>query len=481
MNIVMVSSEALPFSKTGGLSDVVFSLSKEFVKLGNNVSIVLPYYENVDYTKLPKTKPIYELLVKMNWREYKVGVVHAYFEGIDFYLIKNEYYFKRDGFYGFFDDGERFAFFQNATIELLRKFVFKVDVVHVHDWQAGMIPCLLKEKYRKDEQLNDIKTVLTIHNPLFKGFFNKDSLFDFYGLDERLYTNGSVRFEEKVSTLKAGIHYADKITTVSPTHAYELTTPEGSKGLWYEMTLRNDDFQGILNGIDSDFFNPKTDKLIVKNYDIDTYKTGKRACKVAFCNKYHLNPDLPLFAVISRLSDQKGLDLIFAMADFSSYTGGNFAVVGSGEKYAEDYFNGLYSRNPHHIMVYIGYEEKLAHELYSACDFLIMPSQFEPCGISQMIAQAYGALPIVRATGGLKDSVLPYHEIENGNEVTFADGFSFTNYNVSEAIKAVGEATNLYVKEPDLIDTLIQNAMKLDNSWLVSAKKYLELYNSIIK
>ena len=288
MNIVMVSSEALPFSKTGGLSDVVFSLSKEFVKLGNNVSIVLPYYENVDYTKLPKTKPIYELLVKMNWREYKVGVVHAYFEGIDFYLIKNEYYFKRDGFYGFFDDGERFAFFQNATIELLRKFVFKVDVVHVHDWQAGMIPCLLKEKYRKDEQLNDIKTVLTIHNPLFKGFFNKDSLFDFYGLDERLYTNGSVRFEEKVSTLKAGIHYADKITTVSPTHAYELTTPEGSKGLWYEMTLRNDDFQGILNGIDSDFFNPKTDKLIVKNYDINTYKTGKRACKVAFCNKYHL-------------------------------------------------------------------------------------------------------------------------------------------------------------------------------------------------
>jgi starch synthase len=480
MKIAMVASESLPFSKTGGLGDVVFSLSREFVKEKHEVSIILPYYEFIDYSNFPKLTLFKSLDVSINRRKPSCDVYVASYEGITYYLIANKYYFGRDNYYGFFDDGERFAFFTNAVIELLRNIDVNFDVVHVHDRQPGMIPCLLHEKYRKDPKLNDIKTVLTIHNPLFKGYFSKDSLFDFYGLDSSLYDDGSVRLDDQVSTLKAGIKFSDKITTVSPTHAYELTTPEGSMGLWYDMTLRSHDFVGILNGINYEEYDPRKDPDIAKNYDLKTFKSGKRSCKVALCKKLNLNPDLPLFSVISRLADQKGLDLLFAMADFLSYTGGNIVVLGSGEQYAEDYFKGLEHRNPRHVVAKIGFDEVFAHELYAASDFFLMPSKFEPCGIGQMIAQHYGTIPIVRLTGGLKDSVLPYNGEAEADD-TFADGFAFSEYNVSEAIKVVGEAINLYIKEPDIIDRLAKNAMQVDHSWKSSAKKYIELYESIGK
>jgi starch synthase len=480
MKIVQAASECLPFSKTGGLSDVVYSLSKEYVKLGHNVSIIIPYYQNVNYEKLPQLKEIYSFKVKMNWRNSDATVVHCFYEGMDFYLIQNANYFARDTFYGYPDDGERFAFFQNAVIELIKHFAFSVDVLHCHDWQAGMLPCLLKEKYRKDNKLNDIKTVLTIHNPLFKGFMGRDSLYDLFGLDPKLFDNGSVRLDGQVSTLKAGIKFADKISTVSPTHAYELTTVEGSKGLWYDMTLRQNDFVGILNGMDTDFFNPETDKMIKFNYNLKTYKEGKRKNKEYFCKEYNLDPDLPLFIIISRLTSQKGLDLMDAMADFLSYTGGNIAVLGSGEKPAEDYFNDLYKRNSKHVMVYIGYNEALAHQMYAASDFLIMPSAFEPCGLSQMICQAYGSLPIVRRTGGLRDSVIPYNDYDDIQKVD-ANGFAFVNYNVNDANSCVKTALDVYVNEQNVFASLIENAMKVDHSWKTSALKYLDLYNSIKK
>ena len=477
MNILMVTSEALPFSKSGGLGDVVYSLSREYVKLKEKVSIIVPYYLHVDYTKYKELKKVDSFEVKMNWRKLNVNLYSIDHEGITYFFIDNPYYFGRNTFYGFYDDGERFAFFINAVVAFIKKHSEEFDVIHLHDWQTAMLPCLLKVRYQ-NENFGKIKTVLTIHNPLFKGYFSESSLFDFFELPYSLFLNGSVRLDSQVSTLKAGIRYADKITTVSKTHALELMTPEGSFGLWYDITLRKDDFCGILNGMDYAEFNPNKDKMIPFNYDNKNFIEGKSKCKNELCNKYNLDPTLPLYSIVSRLSDQKGLDLMFMMADFISYIGGNFCVLGSGERYAEDYFNSLYMRNSKHMMVYIGYSDSIAHQLYAASDFFLMPSKFEPCGLGQMIAQRYGTLPLVRETGGLKDSVIPYNrDIDNRER---ANGFSFKEYNVCEAIKLVGESMNLYTTNQELINNLKLNAMNTNNQWKKSAEEYLELYNTIL-
>ncbi|MFA7222261.1 MAG: glycogen/starch synthase, partial [Bacilli bacterium] len=260
MNIVMIASEANPIYKTGGLADVIYALSKQFVTLGHNVSVILPYYKQVGKLDLLKdASPVFKMTIKMNWRVFDSEVYNKEIDGIEYFFISNDRYFDRPNYYGYYDDGERFAFFSNAAIELIKLLPYKVDIVHVHDWQPGMIPCLLKVKHKDEPAYKNIKTVLTIHNPLFKGYFNQSSLWDLYDLPIWLYEKGDVQFENQVSTLKAGIHFADKITTVSPTHAFELTTPEGSKGLWYEMVLRKDDFIGILNGMDYGEFNPSKD------------------------------------------------------------------------------------------------------------------------------------------------------------------------------------------------------------------------------
>ena len=262
MNLLMVSSECLPFSKTGGLGDVAYSLSKELVKDGVSVSIATPFYGSIRKEKY-NFKSLYKFVVTMNWRKIETEVFHVEYEGIDYYLFKNDHYFNRNnGLYGYYDDGEVFAYFSNAVIEFMKLIPYKFDIVHVHDWQTAMIPCLIKNKFKDEKAFIDIKTVLTIHNPLFKGYFNGDSLYDLYGLDYSLFKEGKVRLENQVSTLKAGIVYSDKITTVSPTHADELKTPEGSKGLWYDLILRQDDFSGILNGMDYKEFDPSKDKII---------------------------------------------------------------------------------------------------------------------------------------------------------------------------------------------------------------------------
>ena len=481
MNIVMVSSECLPFSKTGGLGDVAYSLSKEFVKKGHNVSIVCPYYKKINFEKFKaEPKKLYEFDVQMNWRKPTCEVYHLLYEGMDYFFIKNDYYFGRDGgLYGFYDDGERFAYFANASTLLLKELPFKVDIVHVHDWQGGMIPCILKVKYWNDKVLNKIKTVLTIHNPLFKGYLNKDSLYDLFNLPTSLFDDGSVRLENQVSTLKAGIKFADKITTVSPTHAFELTTVEGSKGLWYDLVLRQNDFSGILNGMDQVEFDPSKDKSIYQTFNVKNFKENKNKNKIEFCKENNLDPELPLFAVVSRLTDQKGLDLIYGMADFLTHEGGNFAVLGSGERYAEDMFNGLYARNSKHTYVYIGYSDDIAHKLYASSDFFIMPSAFEPCGLGQMIAQRYGSLPLVRRTGGLKDSVICYDGERNNDDI--ANGFGFDEYSIVEAIKCTAQAMNVYNLKKDIFERLVKNALLTDHSWNDSADKYLALYSSIVK
>ena len=479
MNIAMISSEVLPFSKTGGLSDVSYSLSKEYVKLGHRVSIITPFYRDSDKKISKKLKKVMQIQVIMNWRKPLGNVFHVEYDGIDYYLIQNQQYFERGGLYGYYDDGERFAYFSLASLEVIKKLPYRIDVIHVHDWQSAMIPCLIKEKYFDDEVLANIKTCLTIHNPMFKGYLAKDSLFDLYNLGVHLFDEGKVRLDDQVSTLKAGITFSDKITTVSPTHAEELKTVEGSKGLWYDLNLRNDDFIGITNGMDYKEFNPSKDKFIYNNYGIKNVHSEKYINKINFAKKHDLNPDLPLYAVVSRLTSQKGLELIKAMADFLVSQGGNFALVGSGESDAENYFRELEGRYPHNVYCYIGYNNELAHELYASSDFFIMPSAFEPCGIGQMIAMRYGSLPIVRRTGGLKDTVIPLNEDDSNYKE--ATGIGFDNYDVLSAIKVVSKSLILYNGKKDIMKKVIVNALRSDHSWKKPAMKYIELYNSIKK
>lgn len=478
MNILMVSSESLPVSKTGGLADVCYSLSKEYVKLGHNVSIITPLYKGAKLSVFKNIKKVFSFKTVMNWREINTDVYHCLYKKVDYFLIDCPQYFKRDGFYGYFDDGERFAFFANSTIELMKRLPFKIDICHVHDWQAGMIPCLLKVKYKDDEFLSSIKTVLTIHNPLFKGYLSRESLFDLYNLSTDIYDNGKVRLENQVSTLKAGIVYSDKITTVSPTHREELLTKEGSKGLDYDLILRQDDFAGFINGMDYEEFNPQTDKTIFYNYKKSNVAFGKYKNKVELSDMFGLDPKLPMFAVVSRLTDQKGVNLILAMADFVSNEGGNFVLIGSGEQWAEDNLRALKDKNPNNVYVYFGYNEELAHKVYSASDFLIMPSAFEPCGLGQMIAHRYGSIPLVRRTGGLKDSVICLDD--NNKNYLKANGIGFDNFSVIESLKACAKALIIYSSKDGVFEQVRKNAMNVDHSWKLSANLYLGLYNELL-
>lgn len=477
MEILMATSECLPFSKTGGLGDVSYSLSSELSKLGNHVSIVVPYYRGVDSKY--KIKFLYTIEVKMNWRHIQTDVYHLVFDNIDYYFIANDYYFNRDGgLYGYYDDGERFAFFDLAVIELMKKLPTNIDILHVHDRQTGMLPCLLVEKYKNDPKLGNVKTVLTIHNPMFKGYFNPNSLYDLYELDYSIYEKGYVRLDDQVSTLKAGIRYANRITTVSPTHAEELLTPEGSKGLCYDLSLRKNDFKGIINGMDYKEFNHCKDPLIYVKFNNRNRKQGKRANKVAFCKEFGLDYEKPMYSVVSRLTDQKGIDLILAMAEFVLSCGATFCLVGSGDKNAEDKFNELYSKYPKNCKIYIGYNNELAHKIYVASDFFIMPSAFEPCGLGQMIAQRYGTLPIVRRTGGLKDSVIPFDYCNDNSDV--ANGFGFDEYSISAAIRTVAQTLLLYKTNKREFERMGLNAITCDHSWKKSCLEYIELYKSCL-
>jgi len=480
MNILMASSEALPFSKTGGLSDVVYSLSREFAK-EDTILVVTPFYKNIKLDGVKPLKKMFEFNVGMNWRNIFTEIYYAKYEHIHYFLVKNEYYFSRDGIYGYFDDGERFAYFSRAVIEFIKHLPFKIDILHSHDWQVGMLPCLIKNLYRDDALFKDVKTVLTIHNPLFKGYFNSDSLYDLYGLDYRLYEEGKIRLNNQVSTLKAGIVYADKITTVSPTHHLDLLSSYSNMGLEYDLTLRNDDFSGILNGINNEFFNPKKDKYIFKNYSYKNFKNGKKANKENFCSTYNLDPNKAVFTLISRLSEQKGLPLLYGMSEYILSRGMNLFILGSGEYGAECFFNNIRNRYPSNCFVYIGYNEELAHKLYAVSDFLLMPSQFEPCGLSQMIAQNYGTLPIVRLTGGLKDSVNPYKK-ENSREINMnSDGLGFESYYLDDGLSVINDAIRLYYDDKKLLNKIQLNAMQKDYSWKNSAKEYKDLYLSLIK
>ena len=478
MKIVMVSSEARPFCKTGGLADVVYSLSKELAVLGEEVSIILPYYDAIA-RQLPRSEldKAVSFSTHMSWRTQLVDVYHTKRDGIDYYFIENQQYFERGHIYGDFDDGERFGFFAMAAKEFLITKKLYPDIIHVHDWQAGMLPCIMKIDPLCQKKFAKTKYVFTIHNPAFQGLLPKFCLGDFYNLTDELFDNGSVRFKDQFSTLKAGIVFADKLTTVSPTHHFELLTPEGGMGLDGVLRYREWDFSGILNGIDYLEFNPNDDKVIAKSFTPNTLVSGKKANKEALCQELGIsNPEAPLYSLVTRITWQKGFDIIFPAVEELIARGANVVMLGSGEYHYEQKWEELKRRFPDRVGLYIGYSDPLAHKIYAGSDFFIMPSLFEPCGLGQMIAQRYGTLPIVRRTGGLRDSVICY----DGNNKETSNGFGFDEYSVYEMKRTAHYAFDVY-QDKKLLHQLMKNAMLTDNSWQKSTQEYLKLYKLLVK
>lgn len=466
MKIVNVSSEANPLIKSGGLGDVVYSLSRELAKAKNEVSIIIPFYKQIKNKNIDATYLGYDY-VDMSWRHQYIGIFHKLIDGVNYYLIDNEQYFGRDNLYGYDDDGERFAYFALAAQVVIAKYGLKPDIVHVHDWQAGMLPVLMKVHPIED---NRPHFVLTIHNPAFKGYLNRESLGDLYNLDVDLYDSGAVRFEGMVSTLKAAIYFVDKITTVSPTHRNELLTEEFSQGLCHVLEFRRDDFCGILNGVDTVEFDPEHDNRIAMKYSVKNFIRGKSENKKVLLQRMGLKDEFaPTFGIVSRLTYQKGIDLVVQNALHLLYRGANIVILGSGEYGLERAIQELRDAHPDKVAVYIGYNDELAHMIYAGCDFFLMPSLFEPCGIGQIAAQRYGTLPIARETGGLVDTV---HAEK--------DGFTFQYYDALSMRAVLDRALDVYYCDSAKMNEMIKTAMSLDRSWVESMKKYYALYEEVV-
>ena len=478
MNILMVAGESNPFAKSGGLADVVYALSKELVAEGNKVSVVIPFYKKIKETHMKEHMREYEMVttfpVYMSWRVQYCGVFRFNHEGIDYYFIDNEQYFYRDGLYGYDDDIERFAYFNLAVVELVLKLSLKLDVIHIHDWHAGMIPLLLQTDFRAAIDYYVPHFVLTIHNPAFQGRFDPYYLGDFFNLSDVYYRDGTVRFENSASFLKAAIVVSDKITTVSPNHAQELLNGEHAYGLQSVIKFREYDFLGIINGVDEGEFDPRTDEHIAMTYDEDSVLEAKKKNKRALLSKFNLkNPDLPLFAVVSRLTFQKGISLVLdAIPHISGKA--NIIILGSGEQELESRAKFLRECFSENVATYFGYNDDMAHKIYAASDFFLMPSLYEPCGIGQMIAHRYGSLPIVRTTGGLKDTVIGF----DGSNLDTADGFTFDDYCLEGLLGPCLSALDLYSYK-DERHKLIKNAMRKDHSWKSSSEMYYGLYKEI--
>ena len=471
MKILMVACEANPLIKVGGLGDVVYSLSKAYVKQKHDVAIVLPFYKSLKYQKTLITTFLGHIDVFLSWRKHTVGILKTTIDGITYFLIDAPYYFDRDGVYSYPDEHERWAAFVHAVRHMMPVIGFQPDIVHLHDWPAGMLPVLIKEKEKNNLFYQKMKFVLTIHSPAFQGDFSNDLIEDFYGLSRELYDNGNLRFQDRASTLKAAIVYCDRVTTVSKTHANELLTYEGSFGLHSILYLNRDKFSGILNGIDTDEWNPLTDPHLITPIIRQQLQTTKEKNKAQLFKIFGLeHPQYPLFGLVSRLTFQKGIQLILDNLDHFVQAGAKFIFLGAGESHLENQLKYFENKYPKAVRIVLGYNNPVAHQIYASSDFFLMPSLFEPCGISQMIAKRYGTLPIVRETGGLIDTVQGYPM--NGEQST---GFSFSHYSGDALGWAMNQAMTTY-QQPTLLKKLQTNAYDANHDWEASSRAYLDLY-----
>ena len=470
MKILYAASEAMPFAKSGGLADVAGALPKALVKDGLDARVVMPLYG--DLKMRDKLSYVTNFSVPVGWRSQYCGLFTAQVDGVTYYFLDNEYYFKRSGLYGFYDDGERFAFFSRAVLEMLFYLDFTPDIINCNDWQTGLVPVYLNLYYRHLDKFNRIKTIFTIHNIAYQGKYGLNILEDTCGIGKR--DQHIVEYDGCANFMKGAIECADKITTVSPTYAQEILDPWFSHGL--DDLLRGKQYKlcGILNGIDVDTNNPATDPVIAANYTAETYKVGKAACKEALQNRFGLQKDgSPIFAMVSRLVGMKGLDLVQSIADgLVNNEGVQLVVLGTGEYGYEAFFSDLAARHPGRVGVYIGFDSKLAQQIYAGADVFLMPSKSEPCGLAQMVACRYGTIPVIRETGGLRDSI-------QDSSMGKGNGFTFADYSAHSLYNACWRAKEAYWKKEDW-SHLVEYAMKCDFSWAISAKSYEGLYNETV-
>ncbi|WP_138417478.1 glycogen synthase GlgA [Aquibacillus sediminis] len=465
--VLFVASECTPFVKTGGLADVVGALPKVMNdKEKTEVRVILPLYRDIIDNWKEQLEWITSIYVPVGWRNQEASIYQLTHNGVHYYFVGNDYYFARHGVYGYYDDGERFIFFCQAVIHALDVLDFKPDVLHAHDWQAGLAIAFANII----EPIKELKTVFTIHNIKYQGILFKDAFHELFNLPAEHI--GGLEWNGLLNCMKAGIFHADKITTVSPTYAEEIKTPYYGEGLHPILIDRQEDLSGIINGVDLDEYNPMTDPNLFSNYKYSRIKKKENKQHMQETLGLPVDGDVPLYVIITRLVEQKGLHLLQAIIDEFLQDDVQFIVLGTGEEEFENFFSDAQQRHPDKLVAYIGFDEGLARKLYAAADFFVMPSLFEPCGLSQLIALQYKTIPIVRETGGLKDTVTPFNEHDGcGN------GFSFTNYNAHELLHVLRYSVTIY-HQADRWSSILKNVNKSHYSWDDSAHDYAKLYQS---
>lgn len=476
MKVLFAAAECAPFYKTGGLGDVAGALPKELKKQGIDIRVVLPFYTSLPQQYKDQLEDVCQFEVKVGWRNQFCGIKRLVNAGVTYYFVDNQYYFDRPGIYGFDDDGERFAFFSQSIIEMLEKIDFIPDVLHVNDYHTAMVPVLLKDKYSWIEKYQSIKTILTIHNLQFQGIYDQIVLSDLFDIGYNSFHMNGLEFYGNVNFLKGGIYYADLVTTVSPSYADEIQTEEFGMGLDGVLRDNNHKIVGILNGIDYEVFNPEEDEHVAEHFSVED-PSGKAVNKKVLQEKVGLpvKKDIPVMAMVSRLTEQKGVHLLMEKMDELMQREVQIIILGTGESHLEDackHYNWVY---PDKFKAIIDFDVELAQLIYAGSDLFIMPSAFEPCGLSQLNSLRYGTLPIVHETGGLKDTVQAYNTFTGEGT-----GFSFSGYSSQIMLETIDRALQVYFDYPDQWAKLVQQAMRKDFSWEKSSQLYQESYNRVM-
>ncbi len=470
MKVLFATSEAYPFAMSGGLADVAGALPKALRKRFVGCRIILPLYGTISEEMRQKMTFVCNITVPVAWRRQYCGVFEAHVDGVIYYFIDNQYYFKRDNLYGFYDDAERFAFFSRAVLEVIPYIGFTPDIIHCNDWQTALIPVYHDAFYKQNELYKDIKTVFTIHNIQYQGKYGYDLYNDVVGLPIERF--GILQYENCINFMKGAIQCADKITTVSPTYSREILDPyysHGLDGILKEFTYK---LCGIVNGIDVDVYNPETDPLIYKSFNAEDM-SGKAVNKAELQKELGLpvRDDIPVIGIVTRLVKHKGLDLVKRVFEELLQADLQFAILGSGEWEFETFFYEMAQKYPEKVGLKLGFKPQLAHRIYAGADIFLMPSQSEPCGLAQMVALRYGTIPIVRETGGLNDTI---KDSDDGK----GNGFTFANYNAHDMQNTIWRAIDGF-KNRDGWQILQKRAMLCDNSWKTSANAYIGLYKEI--
>ncbi|MEI5909594.1 glycogen synthase GlgA [Bacillus spongiae] len=474
MKVLFAVSECVPFIKSGGLADVAGSLPKELIKLGTDVRVIMPKYKEISQKYQQQMKKVTEFNVQIGWRKQYCGIEQLSLDGVTYYFVDNMYYFHRDTLYGHYDDGERFSYLNRAILESLPYLDFFPDVLHCHDWHTSMIPFLLRAEYVHRPGYHFMRSLFTIHNLQFQGIFPKEVMTDLLGIDSYYFTPEHLEFYGNVNFLKGALLSSDYITTVSPTYRNEILQEYYGEKLNGVLKQRNDQLFGILNGIDDSLYDPKYDPYISPYHvnSLDGKAVNKRNLQQEF--GLPVKDHVPVIALISRLTKQKGLDLIKCVFHEMMHEDIQWVLLGSGEYEFEQFFRQMERDYPEKVRAHIGFDESRAHRIYAGADLFMMPSKFEPCGLGQMIAMKYGTLPIVRETGGLNDTVKSFNE-----ETEEGYGFSFSHFNAHDMLYTYRRALYYYHK-PEKWQKIVKQAMRLDNSWAQSAYKYNQLYAELI-